>query len=159
LAITHLGVPASDLVLLESIVVGPSNDPRESIAFFRVLGADGNHDPTVGQGAFGYTPPPMKALIITELDWEYGGGVPHASVTLRVFLTWPAPAGDNNNARVLQSTILIDSKGSGGANISQTTGAVVTTGVKITVDVIGPGQTGKLGFVLLRGYLTDFPAI
>ncbi len=151
---THLGVPASDLVLLESIGVKDSPDLRESLAFFRILPADGTYDPSSGD--FGYTAPTSKALLITEIDWQYEAGVPNGNVTLRMFLSWPGPA-QGIDRRAFESTILLGSGGGGGTSTAETTGVLVPHGVKITVDVIGSGATGKLQHVLMRGYITDFP--
>jgi hypothetical protein len=150
---THLGVPASDFVLLESIEVIDSPDPRQSLAFFRTLPADGTMDPS--SGTFGYTAPTNKALVITEIDWQYEAGVHNGNVTLRMFLTWPGP-GPGIDRRVLESTILLGASGGGGTSTAETTGVIVPHGVKITVDVIGSGSTGKLQHVLMRGYITDF---
>jgi hypothetical protein len=152
---THLGVPAGYLVLLEAIDVTASPDLRQSIAFFRTLPGDGSLFPT--SGTFGFTAPPNQALILTEVDWQFEFGVANSNVTLRVFLTWFEPSpGLELTRRVLESTILLGSQGGGGTSTVATTGVLVPHGVKITVDVAGSGATGRLQHVLMRGYITDF---
>ena len=78
---THLGVPADQLVLLEAIGVKASPDLREQLAFYRTMPADGSNLP--------FTHPQNQALILTEVDWQFELGVPNGTVSLRVFLTWP----------------------------------------------------------------------
>lgn len=142
---------ASQMVLLESIGVKDSPDPKEALAFFRIKYENGLLDPT--SGTFGYTAPVGKALIITEADWQYASGKAGENVTLRIFLMWPGDRGLSR--RALESTILLGSSGGGGTSTVERTGIVVPRGVKIIVDVIGSGATGKIQHVLLRGYLTD----
>ena len=109
-----------------------------------------------------YSTPGGQAIIITEVDWQYEGGAVGGNVTLRIFLNWPNPDGGVPEfefifERVLESTILLGSNGGGGTSTIETTGIVVPAGVKITVDAIGSGASGKIQHILLRGYLTDFP--
>jgi len=150
---THLGVPSHELVLLESIGVSDFPDPRQSLAFFKTKYDAGLQEPS--GGTFGYSAPKRKAIIITEVDWQYESGKAGENVTLRIFLEWP-PLNKCPERRVLESTILLGSNGGGGVSTSETTGIVVLSGVKITVDVTGSGATGKIQHVLLRGYLTGF---
>lgn len=152
---THLGVPAGNIVLLEAIGVKDSPDLRERFAFFRTMPTDGTR--VGGSGSFGFTAPPNRAFILTEVDWQFESGVANGTVTLRVFLTWPDPAGGpGSDRRVLESTTLLGSQGGGGTSTVAATGVVVPHGVKITVDVVGSGATGRLQHVLMRGYITEF---
>ena len=146
----HLGVPAYRLLLLEAIGVKDTPDPREAFAFFKVKYENGLMEPQ--SGTFGYSAPQGHALVITEIDWQYEFGTPGGNVTLRVFLTWP-PLERGVERRVLETTALLGSTGGGGVSTAVITGIVVPHGVKITIDAIGSGATGKIQHVLLRGYL------
>src|SRR6478735_5949498 len=96
---THLGVPSHELVLLESIGVKDSPDPRKSLAFFKTKYATGLQEPS--GGTFGYSAPEGKAIIITEVDWQYESGKAGENVTLRIFLEWP-PVNQGAERRALE---------------------------------------------------------
>ena len=62
---------------------------------------------------------------------------------------------EKRDLRVLESTTLLGANGGGGISTAETTGIVVYNNVKITVDTIGSGATGKLQHILMRGYLVQ----
>jgi hypothetical protein len=159
MVVTHLGVPASQLVLLESIGVEDSINLRDAFSFFRRNYETGYPEPIGGK--FGYSAPYGKAMILTEVDWQFENGMPGGNVTLRFFLNWPdVGSGDPRLniifERVFESTILLGSNGGGGTTTSLTTGIVVPSGIRISCDIAGTGSLdGKLQHALLRGYLAD----
>jgi hypothetical protein len=135
---THMGQPASQLVLLESIGIADTGDPQQDLGFFRTL-PTGAHTPTSGKG---FCPPRGKVLIITDVDWQYAGGAPGGMQVFRIFVA---------GQRVCESAITLSASGEGGISEALTTGFVVAPGKLLSVDT-SPGG-GRIQHVLLRGYL------
>lgn len=142
---THLGQPPSQHVLLESIGVADTGDPRQDLDFFRIL-PDGTMTPG---GPTGFRTPRGKMLIITDVDWQYGSGNPGGAQTFRVFIEKLAEP--SLSRRVFESTVTLNGEGHGGTSEAMTTGFVVSPEVRLTVDTFPGG--GKIQHVLLRGYL------
>ncbi len=142
---THLGQPASQLVLLESIGVASSGDPRQDLDFFRIM-PDGT---MTGTGATGFRVPRGKALIITDVDWQYGSGSAGEVQTFRILIS--SLANPELTRRVYESTIVLNNNGQGGISQAMTTGFVVSPRVRVLADVVPGG--GKIQHILLRGYL------
>jgi hypothetical protein len=144
-SITHLGQPPTQHVVLESIGVANTGDPRQDLDFFRVL-PDASLTPS---GPAGFRVPPGQVLVVTDADWQYNLGSPGGLQTLRCFiqnLNDPTIA-----RRVFESTVVLDKDGQGGASEDMTAGFMVAATARITVDT-SPGG-GKISHVLLRGYL------
>lgn len=135
---THMGQPASQHVLLESIGIADTGDPRQDLGFFRVL-PTGTLTPSSGRG---FCPPRGKVLIITDVDWQYAAGTPGGMQIFRIYVS---------DRRVLDSAITLSASGEGGISEAMTTGFVVPPGRLISVDTFPGG--GKIQHVLLRGYL------
>lgn len=136
--------PASHHVLLESIGVANTGDPTKDLDFFRTL-SDASTTPA---GPVGFRVPSGSTLIITDVDWQYAGA-PGTTQIFRIFIDNLKDSGKRR--RVFESTVLLDSHGSGGISEAMTTGFAVSSKVRLSVDTFPGG--GKIQHVLLRGYL------
>jgi hypothetical protein len=110
-------------------------------------------DGTTASNAFRI--PDGRALVVTDVDWHYFSGGPHAVVVLAMLvenLTDPA-----KRHRVAESTVRLGPDGVGGASENMTTGFVVGSQSRICLDIVnGPvGSPMRLSKVLLRGRLMD----
>jgi hypothetical protein len=152
---THLGIPAADLLLLEGINTQDPNAaaPLDMMVMVRIRPQDGTYTPDNGSA---YIAPAGKAMVITEVDWQYKGGTPGSDVALRIFLKWGGFVGMQQ--RALEDTILLGATGGGGSCKAVTTGFLVPPGVRISPEILDMNATGILQHVILRGYLTDYTA-
>lgn len=100
-----------------------------------------------------YRVPLRKAMVITEVDWQYhhpegttaAGGI----VVLRLSIENLA---DHNNWHIAyESTITLNGQGEGGISESMTSGFVVSSKARICPDTT-PRSSG-LQHLILRGYL------
>lgn len=142
---THLGQPASHLVVLEAVGVADTGDTTKDLDFFRTL----PDCTTTPSGPAGFRVPSGKALIITDVDWQYGAGTSGGVQTFRIFIQSLAKA--SLSRRVFESTVTLNGNGDGGASEAMTAGFVVSPKVRLTVDTTPGG--GKIQHILLRGYL------
>jgi hypothetical protein len=142
--LTHMGQPSSEHVTLEVVGVNNTGDPRVDLDFIRVL-PDGTRPPSPPR----FRVPSGKVLVVTDVDWQYNLGDPGQVQTLRLFidnLTDPYIS-----SRVFESTIILNDEGKGGISENMTSGFVVSSGGRITVDSFPGG--GKISHLMLRGYL------
>jgi hypothetical protein len=146
-SLTHLGQPPAEHVVLESIGVANTGDPRQDLDFFRIH-PDASMTPS---GPTGFRVPSGKVLVITDADWQYNMGSPGGSQTFRCFIQ---NLKDPTRARrVFESTIVLDKDGQGGTSEDMTAGFMVAATARITVDTFPGG--GKISHVILRGYLVS----
>lgn len=127
---THLGQVVSNHVTLE--LVGGINGGygAEQLGWVRIL-PDGNIES--GPGGGNYVVPARKRLVITDVDWQYddhGTANVGTAVTLRLFVV----DGDPQGRRLMESTIVLSSSGTGGTVTSWTSGGVFGPGTKIGID-------------------------
>jgi hypothetical protein len=149
-----MALSASQQVVLE--VVGGVNGGcgPANLDFFRIL-PDGTGQS--GPGGLGWRVPLGKALVITDVDWQFvhpqGAAAAGKIEVLRLFvenLADPSVSG-----RAFESTITLGSQGEGGISESMTTGFAVSSEARICPDVT-PGPSGPpfgLQHLILRGYL------
>jgi hypothetical protein len=130
MANTHMGQPPKNHVTLESVGTGQGLD------FVRI-----NPDGTPADEDF--RPPSGKVLVVTDVDWQYNAGPPESRQTFRIFI--------NDDRTVFESTVILNHQGSGGASEAMTSGFVVSSGIRITIDV-SPGG-GVINHAIVRGYL------
>jgi len=141
MADTHMRQRPSDHVTLEVIGINRDEDPCETgLAFVRIH-PDGSRDPVPPY----FRVPANKVLVVTDVDWQYGGGQPRGVQTFRIFIT------GNDIPRVFESTITLNDSGEGGISEAMTSGFVVASGSGICVDTFPGG--GQIQHVVLRGYL------
>ena len=144
----------SQNVVLE--VVGGMNGGcgPSKLDFVRVL-ADGNSQN--GPGGLGWRVPAGKALVITDVDWQYihpqGAAAAGQIQVLRLFVENLATP--INTRRAFESAITLGSLGEGGVSEAMTTGFVVSSKARVCPDVFpGPqGPPSGLQHLILRGYL------
>ena len=110
-----------------------------------------------GAGGLGWRVPAGKALVITDVDWQYvhpqGAAAAGKIEVLRLFVE--NLADDSNTQREFESTITLSSQGEGGVSEAMTSGIVVSSKARICPDV-SPGPRGPpagLQHLILRGYL------
>jgi hypothetical protein len=122
--------------------------------FVRVL-ADG--DSQSGPGGLGWRVPAGKALVITDVDWQYihpqGATAASQIQVLRLFVENLATP--SHTRRAFESAITLSSRGEGGVSEAMTTGFVVSSKARVCPDVTpGPqGPPSGLQHLILRGYL------
>ena len=122
--------------------------------FVRVL-ADGNSQS--GPGGLGWRVPARKALVITDVDWQYihpqGAAAASQIQVLRLFVE--NLANPSHTQRAFESAITLSSRGEGGVSEAMTTGFVVSSKARVCPDVFpGPqGPPSGLQHLILRGYL------
>jgi hypothetical protein len=149
-AITHIGQRASEYLLLDPVrLPSPTEDCRWDFVRFLPNGA------TAGF----FRVPYGKALVVTDVDWQYvhpsGGAGANKLMTLRLFvqnLTDPI-----KDFRAFESTIVLSSEGHGGASEAMQSGFVVSSAARLCLDV-NPGPEGPpsgLQHAIVRGYLVE----
>jgi hypothetical protein len=141
MANTHMGQPPSNHVTLESIGTDPKEDPCETGIDFARIHPDGSRDPVPPF----FHVPPGKVFVVTDVDWQYGGGQPRQAQTFRIFIR------GNDIPKVFESTIILNDSGEGGISEGMTSGFVVASGSALCVDT-SPGG-GQIQHVVIRGYL------
>jgi hypothetical protein len=142
-----LGQRPDQHVVLESIGVANTGDPRQDLDFFRIH-PDASMTPS---GSTGFRVPSGQVLVITDADWQYNAGSPGGLQTFRCFIQ---SLNDPNLARrVLESTVILNKDGQGGVTEEMTAGFMVAATARITVDTFPGG--GKISHVILRGYLVS----
>jgi hypothetical protein len=145
-AITHMGQPPANHVTLEAY-----GGVGGALLFVRTL-PDGNVDG--GSGTQGWRIPSNDMLVVTDVDWQYvhpeGPLAYGLRQTLRLFIENLAEP--EYTRRVFESTITLSTQGQGGISEGMTSGFVISSAAKLTVDVY-PGPTGGLQHLLVRGYL------
>ncbi|MFD0769356.1 hypothetical protein ACFQZ1_10865 [Bacillus sp. CGMCC 1.60114] len=89
-------------------------------------------------------------LVVTDVDWQYGGADPDSVQTLRISI---ANLADPVTLRssVFESTILLNNSGNGGISERMTSGFVVSSNGRIMFDVFPGG--GVIQDIIIRGYL------
>lgn len=147
-------VKASQHVVLE--VVGGINGGcgPGKMDFIRNL-SDGTNQS--GPGGLGWRVPAGRALVVTDVDWQYvhpqGAADAGKIQVLRLFIESLASPGDS--FRAFESTITLSPQGQGGISEAATSGFVVTSKARICPNVF-PGPQGPpfgLQHLILRGYL------
>jgi hypothetical protein len=141
MANTHMGQPPSNHVTLESIGIDPKEDPCETGIDFVRIHPDGSRDQTPPF----FHVPAGKVLVVTDVDWQYAGGVPRSAQTFRIFIR------GNDRPRVFESTIILNDSGEGGISEGMTSGFVLASGSALCVDTTQTG--GQISHVVIRGYL------
>ena len=122
--------------------------------FVRVL-ADGKSQS--GPGGLGWRVPAGKALVITDVDWQYihpqGAAAASQIQVLRLFVE--NLVNPSQTRRAFESAITLSSLGEGGVSEAMTTGFVVSSKARVCPDVFpGPqGPPSGLQHLILRGYL------
>jgi hypothetical protein len=82
--------------------------------------------------------PANKVFVVTDVDWQYGGGQPRGTQTFRIYIR------GNDRTRVFESTIILNDSGEGGISEGMTSGFVVASGSALCVDTFpGGGQTAR----------------
>ena len=136
---THMGQTPDNHVTLNPI--------GGSAARFSRIGPDGL---PLGSD---FTVPAGQVFVVTDVDWQFGGGPRRGTVTLSIFLRPIAdPAEDGN--RVFESTIVLSNDGKGGISESMTSGFVVSSAGYMHVETDGGGG-GTLSHMVIRGYLCE----
>ena len=146
--VTHLGVPARDLVTLELREGVRGGCGEEKLEFVRVPS-----DGTAGSGAFRV--PEGRALIATDVEWHYFSGPPSLDVVLTMILeNLDEPS---KRQRVAESTLRLGPSGVGGKSEHMTTGFLVTPDARLCVGLVNGsiGSPMRLSRVLVRGYLIN----
>jgi hypothetical protein len=142
MANTHMGQPPSNHVTLEGVGgIDPNEDPCETGFEFVRIHPDGSRDPAPPF----FRAPANKVFVVTDVDWQYGGGQPRGTQTFRIFIK-----GSEINS-VFESTIILNDSGAGGISEAMTSGFVVASGRGLCVDAFPGG--GQIQHVLIRGYL------
>jgi hypothetical protein len=132
MANTHMGQPPSNHVTLHSFG-GPGGE--DGLEFLRI-NADGTREPDA------FRVPAGKVFVVTDVDWQYNSGAPQSRQIFRIF---------NRDNEVFESTVMLNDSGDGGISEAMTSGFVVSSAGRISVDV-SPGG-GVINFAILRGYL------
>lgn len=140
---THFNRNASDHVVLE--VIGGSFCSAVPL-LFKALDFGVRNLPDGTNAPFS-SPPPGEVLVVTDVDWQINSGTANSRYTL-VFYVVNTSTFDNQ--RVFESTIQLNSSGSGGTTTSTGAGVVVSSATRICVD---SNQSGNIEHILLRGYL------
>ncbi len=146
--VTHVGVPANDLVTLQVISGARNGCGSAKFDVVRVLS-----DGTLSADPFRV--PDGRQLIVTELDWYYFNGPPGAMIILSVLAENLRDA--SKRSIVFQSPIRLGTDGVGGASERMTSGFAISSSGRLCFDVVN-GTVGypiRLSKVLLRGYLVD----
>ena len=146
--LTHVGVPANDLVTLQVISGARNGCGSTKFDVVRLL-ADGT------TAADPFRVPEGRQLIVTELDWYYFNGPPGAMVILSVLAENLRDPSKRNT--VFQSPIRLGGDGVGGASERMTSGFAISSSGRLCFDLVN-GTVGypiRLSKVLLRGYLVD----
>jgi len=141
MSISHLGQPVDNHVTL--LGYGTiQGDSSVTWAFFRIY-PDGTGD--------SFKLLKGKALVVTDVDWNYSGGEHNRKQTFNIYMKIP---GKEIRDPIFASTVLADAAGSGGESVSMTTGFVVTK-----MESLEPNLAfgGELNDFILRGYLIDIP--
>jgi hypothetical protein len=116
-------------------------DPCETGIEFVRIHPDGSRDPVPPD----FRVPAGKVFVVTDVDWQYGGGQPRQAQTFRIFIR------GNDIPRVFESTIILNDSGEGGISEGMTSGFVVASGSALCVDTFPGG--GQIQHVVIRGYL------
>jgi hypothetical protein len=145
---SHLGQAVSNHVTLE--LVGGINGGYgpEQLGWVRIL-LDGTIES--GPGGGNYVVPARKRLVVTDLDWQYDDHSTAnvgAAVTLRLFVV-----GGDSDRRLMESTIVLSSAGTGGTVTSWTSGGVFGAGTSIGIDTTPLPTANRLQHAMLHGYL------
>lgn len=141
---SHIGQLPSNHVMLSGTGMGKDDLGAEIYGFFRIY-PDGTTDPST------FKLPSGKALVVTDVDWNYNTGEKNRVQTFNIFMLMP-----ENNIRnvIFASTVIGDEFGSGGASVSMTTGFVVS---KMDRMIPNLDASGFLNDIILRGYIIDAP--
>jgi hypothetical protein len=159
-SVTHMGVPATEHVVLYALRNIADGCVQAGYEFFRVnvggLGSPPNPD----------VDPPFRVrrgrhLVVTDIDWDYihpqgaaAGGTRHELVLRVQRVGVPTQV-----MSVLKSATLLNTDGKGGARASLTSGFIVSAGARLCPIVfpgptVDPGGTSAgLQEVIVRGYL------
>jgi len=124
-----MGQPPSNHVTLEAIGV------TDGLDFIRI-NADGTREPSA------FRVPAGRVFVVTDVDWQYNSGAPQSRQTFRIF---------NRSFRVFESAVILNDSGDGGISEAMTSGFVVSSAGRISVDV-SPGG-GVINHIIIRGYL------
>jgi hypothetical protein len=146
--VTHLGVPANDLVTLQVITGARNGCGSAKFDVVRVL-------PDGSSSADPFRVPEGRELIVTELDWYYFNGPPGAMVILSVLAENLRDSG--KRSIVFQSPIRLGTDGVGGASERMTSGFGISSSSRLCFDVVNGtvGYPTRLSKMLVRGYLVD----
>jgi hypothetical protein len=137
---SHLGQPVGNHVTLSGY--STTQGDSSAWAFFRIF-PDGKGD--------SFKLLKGKALVVTDVDWNYSGGEHNRTQIFNIFMKVP---GKETREAIFASTVLADAAGSGGESVSMTNGFVVTK-----MESLEPNLAfgGELNDFILRGYLIDIP--
>lgn len=158
-SVTHMGVAATDHVILYALRNISGGCTQAGYEFFRVNvdGLGSTPDPAdppfrIGRG---------RSLVVTDVDWDYihpqgaaAAGTRHELVLRVQSLTKPT-----HIMSVFKSGTLLNADGKGGAQSNLTSGFIVAAGARLCPIVFpGPtidtgGTSAGLQEVVVRGYL------
>lgn len=138
-SVTHLNVPQVNFVTL----TGEVQHNVGTDLFYRVR-ANGNTD-TVK-----FNVPSGKVLIITDIDWFWGGADPHT--ILNFFLKIRNLSDPSIDSTAFFRSDKSDANGLGGANIHLTGGVVISAAAELEVYVAANGGVSQ---VAIHGYLAN----
>jgi hypothetical protein len=140
---SHLGQQISNHITLGCYGT-VQGDSSVTWIFYRIF-PDGTAD--------GFSIPKGKALVVTDVDWNYNTGEHNAMQTFSILMK--VPKKEIRNV-VFVSTAPGDTNGSGGASVSMTTGFVVSNMNNIEPNL---ESSGSINDIILRGYLIDAPKV
>lgn len=152
----HLGQRASAHVVLEVAGGWDGGCGVAELDFSRTL-SNGTSDMVNVNSVGAFRVPAGKALVVTDVDWQYvhpnGAAAAGTVQTLRLFIENLATPDDG--LRAFESAITLSTTGAGGASEHMTSGFVVSSSARICPDV-SPGPDGPpfgLQHLIVRGYL------